>query len=68
MWFLVTIGGGQYIGPLPAPECAYAAAILRERGVVCRMASKMTACPVPGTVNSYTACPVFDFPHVTVKP
>jgi hypothetical protein len=67
-WFLVMIGGGQYIGPLPQPACQQAANELHGQGVVCRQAVAMTTCPVPGQPAVNMACPVFDFPYVTVKP
>lgn len=67
-WFLVMIGGSQYIGPISMQSCADAATALRAEGIVCRQASAMTTCKVPGTVNAYMACPVFEFPQVTVKP
>lgn len=68
-WFLVMIGSSQYIGPISAQGCLDAATALRAEGIVCRHASAMTACPVPGMVpGTYMACPVFDFPQVTVKP
>lgn len=66
-WFLVGFAG-QYIGPMAQPSCQQAAVALRGEGIVCRQASAMTACPVPGKTGTYTACPIFDFPQVTVKP
>lgn len=70
MWFLVFMSGVQFIGPLPQASCQMAAADLRAAGVVCREVSAMKACPVPGYPegSTFTACPVFDFPKVTVKP
>lgn len=69
-WFLVMIATSQWIGPLPQSACQMAAASLRSDGVVCRQASAMALCPVPGTVpgSTYMSCPVFDFPQATVKP
>jgi hypothetical protein len=68
IWFLVSIATSQYIGPIPAQECATAAAVLQNVGVHCRPAVAMTACAVDGRPGTYTSCPVFDFPQVTVKP
>jgi len=67
-FFLLSIATGQYIGPLPQNNCMNAAMALTPDGVVCREASAMTACPVPGMPGVYTSCPVFDLPKVTVKP
>lgn len=69
VWFLVNIATAQYIGPMPQPACQMASADLRAEGIVCRQASAMKLCPVPGTVpgSNYMACPVFDFPHITQK-
>jgi hypothetical protein len=69
-WFLVMIGGQQYIGPLGAESCQNAARALQSEGIVCRQAAAMTACPAPGIAGggTYMACPVFDFPQVTRKP
>jgi hypothetical protein len=71
IWFLVQIGGGAYVGPIREDACRSAEAALiaaGERAIVCREAEYVTACPVMGMPGAYTTCPVFDFPHVTVKP
>jgi hypothetical protein len=67
-WFLVWMAGQQYIGPLPETACQKAAVELQAQGVVCKQASTMMGCDVPNRPGSYMACPVFNFPHVTVKP
>lgn len=68
-WYLVSVITGQFIGPLTEPGCQMAVQYVRDQGIVCRRASVLTACDVPGRPGSYTACPVFDFvPEVTVKP
>lgn len=67
-WFLVSIGGAQWIGPLSEQGCQAAAPFLRSEGVVCRQANKMMTCAPPNTPGAYMPCPVFDFPQVTVKP
>lgn len=67
MWFLVFIGGQQYLGPLPQSSCQSAAAILINDGIVCKQSEAMIACPVAGMLGVYTSCPVFDFPKVTIK-
>jgi hypothetical protein len=67
-WFLVSIASQQYIGPISQAECQQAGAALASQSIVCRRASALTACPVPGMPGMYTSCPVFDFPQVTARP
>jgi hypothetical protein len=67
-WFLVMIGGQQYVGPLGAESCQNAARALQGEGVVCRQPTATTACRVDGLLATYTLCPVFNFPQVTIKP
>lgn len=66
-WFLVFIGGQQWIGPLHEEGCKAAELALHGDGVVCRQATTMQACAVPNQPEVYMACPAFDFPKVTVK-
>jgi hypothetical protein len=66
-WFLVAIAGQQYVGPISQSECQQAVQYLATSGIVCRQASAMSICPAPGMAGTYMACPVFDFPQVTIK-
>mgnify|MGYP003385258970 CR=1 FL=1 len=67
-WFLVSVAGQQWIGPLPQAACQMASATLRAEGVVCKQAARMMSCDVPNRPGAFMACPAFDFPQVTVKP
>lgn len=66
-WFLVLVGGMQYIGPLPQSNCQMAATVLHSEGVICKQAVAMYTCDVPNRPGSYMACPKFEFPEVTKK-
>lgn len=67
IYFLVQIATGQFIGPMESSACAEAGRALASRGITCRVPSSLYACDVPGHPGSYTTCPHFDVPHVTVK-
>jgi hypothetical protein len=68
-WFLVMIGGGQYLGPMSQQGCQAAGQILQGEGFVCRQSLATNACSAPGGgPGTFTICPVFEFPQVMVKP
>lgn len=67
-WYLVMVATGLYIGPIDQSSCIRAEAAILDPAIVCREARVMQACEVPNQPASYRACPVFDFPRVTVKP
>ncbi len=67
-WYLVTIGGLMYIGPIDPAHCKQAAESLRAEGIVCMEPRATVPCRVPGMSEStYTACPIFGFPEVHTK-
>jgi hypothetical protein len=66
-WFLVMIGGSQYIGPMSMESCQKAAVALQGEGIICRQPNMMMACGVDGRPGTFTTCPVFDFPQVTLR-
>lgn len=69
-WFLVMIGGSQFIGPLSEQSCNSAAPFLQSEGIVCKRAVGLMTCAVPGAphMGTISVCPMFDFPQVMVKP
>jgi hypothetical protein len=44
LWFLVSIGTGNYIGPMSEAPCNLAAAILINEGIVCLKPDFIIAC------------------------
>jgi hypothetical protein len=66
-WYLVTIGGLMYIGPIDPDHCRRAAEALRAEGIVCMEPREMVLCRVPGVDSYSTVCPVFGFPEVRAK-
>ena len=66
-WYIVLIGGSQYIGPMNEDRCKAAAMHLQDDGYVCRQPSFTYACQVPGIYGANTICPHFDFSAVTIK-
>ena len=67
-WYLVlTMDANKYIGPLHEAHCKSAAVHLQEAGVVCKEPDYMYACEMPGQPGTFTICPHFRFPEVTIR-
>lgn len=64
-WYLVM--ANLYLGPLSETQCQMSATYLREAGVMCKQADYMYACAVDGRPGTFTACPHFTYPEITIK-
>lgn len=64
-WYLVSIATMNYVGPYSETSCKMA--VVHLQNTMCKQADYGMVCPVPDRPNTYTTCPHFTFPEVTVK-
>jgi hypothetical protein len=64
IWYLVM--GSSYLGPFNEIACKRAAVELMNEAQ-CKQADYFMACSVDGRPGTYTACPHFTYPEITIR-
>ncbi len=62
-WYLVM--AGLFIGPFEEHACKQASYYVPP--AMCKQADYLYACDVDGKPGTYTTCPHFTYPQVTIK-